>query len=147
MNTPIVTSGWRNPERNERVNGALNSNHQHGAAVDLVPGEELTNDAYPRIYLAAALGEPDAPSTWCELTASAYNAGNPRETLVENTRGARPAGVSAVYYYYDDAPNFNNCVTTVQDQIEACLSNFGQGPYTLSQRTSCSPNHTHTARN
>ena len=30
-----INSGWRNPERNEAVNGVLNSNHQMGNAVDL----------------------------------------------------------------------------------------------------------------
>lgn len=30
-----VTSSWRNPERNERVNGVRNSNHQFGRALDL----------------------------------------------------------------------------------------------------------------
>ncbi len=30
-----VKSGWRNPERNENVEGALNSNHQQGRALDL----------------------------------------------------------------------------------------------------------------
>jgi hypothetical protein len=31
-----LNSGWRNPERNEHVEGAINSNHQFGRALDLV---------------------------------------------------------------------------------------------------------------
>ncbi|MDT8398519.1 MAG: hypothetical protein RQ899_07890 [Pseudomonadales bacterium] len=32
----ILSSAWRNPERNEFFNGVLNSSHQYGGAVDLV---------------------------------------------------------------------------------------------------------------
>jgi len=31
-----ISSGWRNPERNEAVRGALNSRHQFGNAIDLI---------------------------------------------------------------------------------------------------------------
>ena len=31
----VLTSGWRNPERNEAVGGHLNSRHQYGNAIDL----------------------------------------------------------------------------------------------------------------
>jgi hypothetical protein len=38
--TPIVvTSGWRNPRRNSRVNGEYNSIHQYGSAVDFIPAQ------------------------------------------------------------------------------------------------------------
>jgi hypothetical protein len=35
----IVTSVWRNPERNEHTGGVVNSRHQYGGAVDVVPKE------------------------------------------------------------------------------------------------------------
>ncbi len=33
-----LTSGWRNPERNEAVGGVINSHHQSGDAIDLTVG-------------------------------------------------------------------------------------------------------------
>jgi len=159
--TPIITSGWRNPERNERVGGALNSNHQRGAAVDLVPGNNLPSNLFPRIYTA---NDPDgAATTWCELASSAFDVGNARETLVENTRG-RPSNVNAnyyrtltsrIYYRYHLAQNQNisKCVTEVTSAIEVCRNNQlqlnVQNPdknNLADENLVCSPNHMHTAR-
>ncbi|MFN7960818.1 MAG: Ig-like domain-containing protein [Thermoanaerobaculia bacterium] len=35
---PTINSAWRNPQRNEAVNGVQNSRHQFGNAIDLNPG-------------------------------------------------------------------------------------------------------------
>jgi hypothetical protein len=39
-NKPWLSSGWRNPERNEWYSNAINSIHQRGAALDLIPNEQ-----------------------------------------------------------------------------------------------------------
>jgi hypothetical protein len=38
-----LTSGWRNPQRNEAWAGAINSRHQYGDAVDLQPLDDVPN--------------------------------------------------------------------------------------------------------
>lgn len=38
--TPWLSSGWRNPERNEWYSNAINGIHQRGAAIDIIPNEE-----------------------------------------------------------------------------------------------------------
>ncbi len=39
-NTPWLSSGWRNPERNEWYSNAINGIHQRGAAIDIIPNEQ-----------------------------------------------------------------------------------------------------------
>jgi hypothetical protein len=39
-NKPWLSSGWRNPERNEWYSNAINGIHQRGAAIDLIPNEQ-----------------------------------------------------------------------------------------------------------
>jgi hypothetical protein len=39
-NTPWLSSGWRNPERNEWYSNAINGVHQRGAAIDIIPNEQ-----------------------------------------------------------------------------------------------------------
>ena len=36
---PWLSSGWRNPERNEWYSNAINGIHQRGAAIDIIPNE------------------------------------------------------------------------------------------------------------
>jgi len=56
--TFTITSGWRNPERNEAVGGVQNSDHQFGNALDLVP-----------------LDWQDHPELFCTLLSAAQNVG------------------------------------------------------------------------
>jgi hypothetical protein len=49
-----ISSGWRNPERNEAVGGVQNSDHQLGNALDLqVLGMPVTNQIYATLQAAA----------------------------------------------------------------------------------------------
>jgi len=61
-----ISSGWRNPERNEAVGGARTSNHQYGKAVDLVVEVARTGLFKEQLYciLASAVegvGKTPAP--------------------------------------------------------------------------------------
>ena len=60
-----VSSGWRNPQRNEAVGGVLKSDHQLGNAIDLViapVGSLTTSKLYSILYTAAS----QIPSTFVQ---------------------------------------------------------------------------------
>ncbi len=67
-----LTSSWRNPERNELVNGAHNSQHQFGGAVDLV----ITN--MPSVSSSTGLTNAQL---WCLLEEAGDNFGT---SIAEN---------------------------------------------------------------
>ena len=54
-----ITSWWRNPWKNERVGGVLNSRHQLGLAFDVVPASRSTVEALNRIGFKKVLDEGD----------------------------------------------------------------------------------------
>jgi len=87
--TPLITSSWRNPERNEhtKVGGAFRSNHQWGSAFDLHP-DWTGNSRFSEIY--DMNDKSLAAWTWCSLAYSAWQAGGTRENIVENSRTGRP---------------------------------------------------------
>jgi hypothetical protein len=151
--TPLITSGWRNPERNEAIGGVINSEHQWQATLDLF----LPGDAQP-IYDPA---NPDVAATdWCRLAKVAWDSPARSEVIVENSK--RTFEQRFMFYWSADAeidtdrdshdPNAGthglSCVDSVRRRVEECLQeHFGPGPiYTEAQRTSCSPNHVHAAR-
>jgi uncharacterized protein YcbK (DUF882 family) len=45
-----MTSGYRNPERNENVSGALLSSHQYGKALDLQPVGPVPGKTLSQLY-------------------------------------------------------------------------------------------------
>ena len=47
----FLNSAWRNPERNEAVNGVLNSRHQFGNAVDLDIHQAQEGKTLPQLFL------------------------------------------------------------------------------------------------
>lgn len=58
--TPRITSGWRNPERNEAVGGVLRSAHQRAGAADLVPPTAgVPAEVSWCVLLRAARGQPN----------------------------------------------------------------------------------------
>ncbi len=92
-----------------------------------------------------------AATTWCELAKAAYEAGN-GETLVENTKGARPykygsttSKIASVYFKYHSDDNFNNCVADVKKDIEVCLP-LSSSTKPEEKARQCSPNHVHSSK-
>ena len=120
----IVTSGWRNPERNEHFSSVINSDHQWGAAIDIVPEWDNVQKIYDPAY-------PDAaPLVWCRLAKAAWEAGGSKQTIVENGRGT--AGITYMFLWnaqsvIDQFPTINDiigepdsCVDNVRERIETC---------------------------
>ncbi len=138
--TPIITSGWRNPERNERVSTSRNSDHQNGRAIDLKP--EDNQQLFPVIYTTS--NRNAAATTWCQLAASAHTTGGATQVLIENTRG-KPTGAATYYDYYHLDPVLATCISDVRTAIEACIP-LVTNPDPDVKHEVCSPNHVHTAR-
>ncbi len=166
--TQRVTSGWRNPERNEREGGVINSTHQWGDALDMTP-ENRTPEPGVRNGIAA-VHDPDnpdlAPQSWCQLAASAHTLNGDRslEINIENRRRNKPAGTPNFYYYYQlgrsevEVPACNTltgqqkCECYVRAHTETCLAQ----PFPLNEdddpnndvnpNVVCSPDHVHSAR-
>jgi len=63
-----VTSGWRNPERNEWYSNAVNGIHQRGGAVDLVimapPNSKKSAISYWILWNALQENKPDINAYW-----------------------------------------------------------------------------------
>lgn len=145
--TPLVTSGWRNPERNEAVGGVINSLHQWSKTIDLFPP---TNDAvnFPYIYFSNDT-DSSVATTWCHLAKAAFDEsgddGGVWEVLVENRRDGKPSTSIAPNncYRYHNSPSLASCVSQVHQQMVACME---PDPTNQSRMTLCSPNHVHTAQ-
>jgi len=145
--TPILTSGWRNPERNEAIGSAsANSDHQWGRALDFDIRPTIVEGIYD-------VNSPDlAAGNWCQLATAAYNVGNVSQILVENTAGARNprtplTGRRTPSIYHEYSGTQAACTTAVRNRIEQCLLNFPVADRAVFRnRRACSPNHVHAAQ-
>lgn len=59
----IITSAWRNPERNEKVGGVKNSRHQFGNAVDLVIQTAGTGKTSAQLFCILQTAADSIPGT------------------------------------------------------------------------------------
>lgn len=63
-----LSSGWRNPERNEWYSNAINGIHQRGAALDIIPNErpgtKKTAATYWLLWQALSANKSSIPGYW-----------------------------------------------------------------------------------
>jgi hypothetical protein len=90
MTKPRISSGWRNPERNEAIGGAKTSSHQRGDALDLAWAE----DAFPPYQgLSKAIG-------WCVLLQAASMDGVYAQAEIKDSIDPKPCVTDSITHVH-----------------------------------------------